>query len=631
MHQLHRCVWNPAEAPPEIAAMLATLAEEYPLYTSGRGTRLRFRRLEAGGMRVRVTRSGGVGMVEYGCIAAAARGVGDLLAGQSGESVCPFATLSAKLDMARGAVFRVDHLKRWLRRLALCGCNLVRIMAPDVIELEGEPYFGYMRGNYTRKDLQELDEYASRLGIELSAMMQGLGHMEQILRWPIYREVRDTPSVLLVDAPETRVLLEKIVDFWSGSLRSRRLYIGFDETHDLGRGKFLDLHGFERGFDIFVRHLKLVTAMCRERGITPMISSDMFFRMCNPEHRYDDVGSEVPEEVRRELPPDLELNYWDYHHDDVDHYVRMIRRHREYFQRDPIVSTALWSWKRLWYDHATTCRKALPSIEACRQEGIAEYLINIFGDDGATNCFDSTLFGYFYLTSRIWTPAQPDLGIYRRFEAICGSSARAQLLASQLTLTLPESGDKPEMVVSPHPLVWDDPLLAIMLDDCERRRPGFTAETIKCYRRIAAQLRRYESENSAGSIAHAINICRLMAVRLELRAGLEKAYFSHDRKALARVRGKLLPVAIAAARDFIDSYRKMWMYANKPFGFEVITGRNGGMLLRLQEVGLRIDEYLGGNAEALTELDQRLPRNAPLYSLPWGVTSQVLSGSIWIL
>jgi N-acetyl-beta-hexosaminidase len=132
--------------------------------------------------------------------------------------------------------------------------------------LEGEPYFGYHRGRYTADELREIDDYASQLGIEMIACIQTLGHLEQILRWGVYGKVKDTSSVLLVGEEKTYELIEKMISHFADVYRSKRIHIGMDETHDLGRGRYLDLFGYKRGFDIFNEHLARVTQICKKYG-----------------------------------------------------------------------------------------------------------------------------------------------------------------------------------------------------------------------------------------------------------------------------------------------------------------------------------------------------------------------------
>ena len=299
MSQISKLVWRTADVPEELHELLETLEEEYPVSSYGRGLKLKAKRVEGAGTISRVKRSPGTVLVEYNSIAAAARGIGSALGKIECDESTPFKTLGIMLDVSRNMVMRIDHLKMWLRRLALSGYNMVMLYTEDVYELPDEPFFGYMRGGYTLEELRELDAYARDLGIELVGCIQTLGHLEQILKWDgAYNKVKDTASVLMVDEPETYKLIEKMIRFWSEALTSRRIHIGMDETHDLGRGRFLDIHGYESGFELFNRHLGKVNAICKEAGLTPMIWSDMYFRLSNPNQDYYDLEHAVPEAVR---------------------------------------------------------------------------------------------------------------------------------------------------------------------------------------------------------------------------------------------------------------------------------------------------------------------------------------------
>ena len=343
MSQVSKLVWRRDETPEELFDLLDTLGEEYPVVDSGRGLKLKFRRIEAEGTVSRVIRSTGEVLVEYNSVAAAARGVGSALAKLEGEETTPFRMLGIMLDVSRNMVMKVDHLKLWFRRLSLSGYNLVMLYTEDTYQLPGEPFFGYMRGGYSMDEIRELDAYAKKLGIELVGCIQTLGHLEQIIRWRgAYGKVSDTAKVLMVDEPKTYELIEKMIAFWSEALDSRRIHIGMDETHDLGRGRFLDYNGFEQPFELFNRHLGKVNEICRKHGLAPLIWSDMYFRLSNPEQEYYDFTNPIPESVQKKIPKNVQLVYWDYYHEDAESYEKMIRRHRD-IGFEPVMGSGIWT------------------------------------------------------------------------------------------------------------------------------------------------------------------------------------------------------------------------------------------------------------------------------------------------
>ena len=64
------------------------------------------------------------------------------------------------------------------------------------------------------KELQELDDYADSLGIELIPCIQTLAHLEQMFRWAKFNEINDCNGILLVDEPKTYELIEKMIASW---------------------------------------------------------------------------------------------------------------------------------------------------------------------------------------------------------------------------------------------------------------------------------------------------------------------------------------------------------------------------------------------------------------------------------
>ena len=58
-------------------------------------------------------------------------------------------------------------------------------------------------------------------------------------------------------------------------------------------------------------------------------------------------------------------------------------------------------------------------------------------------------------------------------------------------------------------------------------------------------------------------------------------------------------------------FRRNWLKCAKAHGLERIQVRNAGQLARLEELSIRIREYLDGTIERIEELDERLPHSVP--------------------
>ena len=87
-----------------------------------------------------------------------------------------FDTFGVMIDMSRNAVMSLESLKRFLKLLKKMGYNCVMLYTEDTYEVEGEPYFGYMRGRYTHEELKEIDDYCYSIGVEVIPCIQTLAH-----------------------------------------------------------------------------------------------------------------------------------------------------------------------------------------------------------------------------------------------------------------------------------------------------------------------------------------------------------------------------------------------------------------------------------------------------------------------
>lgn len=592
--------WQINNTPAKMTSALRALAVEYPIHEGVGERQLLFApgdpavcEMRREGSRVTIT--GGTTATQLRSVSAA---LADLLAeGATQREPAAFTTFGMMLDCSRNAVMRVEHLKRWLRCLALLGYNQAMLYTEDTYEIPGEPRFGYQRGRYSQAELRDLDAYAASLGMELVGCIQTLAHLEQILRWPEYQAVKDYESVLLVGEPKTYELIGKMLDAMGGALRSRRIHIGMDEAWALGRGAYLDRHGARRKFDIFNEHLSKVVALCKERGLQPMIWSDMYFAMGSPSHGYYDPACVIPPDVVAAIPPEAQLVYWDYYHNDPAFYHDWIGRHRA-MGREPVMASGIWTWSQLWYNRKLTEANAGACLDACRDEGLKEVVFTLWGDDGTCCDMDSALAGLAWAAERAYAIGQPDVTrLAARFTAVCGADYHAVLQASGLTDHCAAA------------LLWDDPILGIFANE-GLPAPAFPpwGEIQERFAKLATALAKVAGQDAAGDLEHARLLAGALARKMDVRARLVMGYESRDRAVLTAVAEDAGAVAMAFER-LEESWRRGWMRRNKPQGYEVIQIRLAQQAIRHRELGRRVEELLSGQVSAIPELDER-PREA---------------------
>lgn len=569
--------------------------------------RVRFRPYAAPGA-LEVTLHGREATVLYDQPARAGRALGALLAGlvRPGEvyrEQTSFQTLGIMLDCSRNAVMTPGHFQRWLRQLALLGYNMAMLYTENTYALPGEDYFGYRRGRYSAEELREIDRAAADLGIEMIGCIQTLGHLDQLLRWPEYHAVTDTSAVLLVGEKRTYELIEKMIARFARCYRSRRIHIGMDETFDLGRGRYQDLHGHRRGFDLFNEHLRRVSALCRRHGLEPMLWSDMYFRLGSKTRAYEDPHARIPPEVKRRIPKKAQLVYWDYENKEKARYLAMIRRHRA-LGKEPIMASTVETYQTLW---SAPAAGVLPCLEACREARLREVFLTIWGDDGAYCEFNSALAGLAHAADAAYGRLPPErTRLGARFQAVCGADYEAVMTAASMH-------DPDRLYVK---LLWDDPLLRVAWTNEGLR---FASVWKKLDARFAAALRGlhpFRNTTEPIDLAHAGTLLRFLRHKIRFHEQMDAAYARRDRAALRRVRNDI-PSVVRDLDAVLESFRRQWHRRNKPFGFETIQVRLGGQKERFRELSVRLGELICGRVSEMPEFEERARRPSVWTHTAW--------------
>lgn len=547
------------------------------------------------------------------------------------EERTPFTSIGLMVDASRNAVPTVETVKLILRRMALLGMNQLMLYTEDTYEVPEQPLIGYLRGRYTQAELRELDDYAAVLGIEIIPCIQALAHLHQMLRWPEFAPVRDTHDILLVDEPRTYALLEQMLSAATAPYRSKRIHLGMDEAHDIGLGRYRQLHGTRPRFEILSAHLKKLDDICSRLGLRPMIWSDMYFRLAAANGEYYADDARIKPEVVGDIPADLQLVYWDYYHTDPEFYREWTRRH-EVANRDILFAAGLWTWSNFWSIVSWTRLTSEAGLCGARDTGVREVFTTAWCDDGGETDILSLLPGLTHFAANAYRQegvADEDK-LRRDFRAACNGDWDAWVLNGQIDHTpgLPTLreiwGGKTPTDVPPHltdtteinfgaanpskTFLWQDPLVGVA-DGNLRPEWGLTAH----YRQLAQTLEaRSQEQIKQNHHALPLALARTLAEKAELGQLIQRAYQSGDREGLRQLCDERLPRALAACEAQHETHRRLWYSLYKPFGWEVLDGRYGWLEARLRSAGLRLRQYLDGQIERIEELESpRLP------VMPW--------------
>lgn len=281
--------------------------------------------------------------------------------------------LGFMVDCSRNAVLNHEGYKELIRRLALMGYSTVQLYTEDTYELEGYPYFGYLRGRYTGEQIREMDQYAALFGIELVPCIQTLAHLGQALKWQAHAPLVDFQDILLIDDPRTYELIDRMFAFMATHLSSRRINIGMDEAHMMGLGKYLDKHGYQDRSSLMLKHFSTVMEIARKYGFRTMMWSDMFFRLASSGEYYD-AESPISPDIVKLIPEEVTLIYWDYYSETQEKYDGMLRKHKQLNDHIGFAGGA-WKWMGFAPNNEFSRKVSLLAHDSCVKHGIQEVLI----------------------------------------------------------------------------------------------------------------------------------------------------------------------------------------------------------------------------------------------------------------
>ena len=504
-----------------------------------------------------------------------------------------FDTFGVMIDMSRNAVMSMDGLKRFLPLLKKMGYNCVMLYTEDTYEVDGEPYFGYMRGRYSKAEMKEIDAFAEGLGMTVIPCIQTLAHLNAIFRWGKYP--RDCDDILLTDDARTYELIEHMFATLSECFKSRKIHIGMDEAHMLGRGKHLDKHGYESVNDIMKRHLAKVCEIAEKYDYEVMVWSDMYFRPWNG-GRYVIPKCEMPKEVVDALPESVIPVYWDYYQNNEQAYSDMMYNHRQLSKKTWFAGGA-WSWNGMIPFNRFSIQSMLPAIDACVHNQIRNAVITMWGDDGAECSHFSQLPSLYYI-AQYAKGVTDDATIKAGFKRLIGIDFDEFMNIDCPNDVIPYQGNP------------RNPSKYMLFSDYFN---GFLDYTIKegggeKYIEYAKQL--HETAKKSRKYGYvfesAARLCDVLAIKYELGLKTRKAYEAENKEELERLAKNEYVQVEKLIKEFGRSFEKQWIADNKPHGFDVQEHRLGALIYRTASCRRRILDYVNGKIDLIEELDEAL-------------------------
>lgn len=504
--------------------------------------------------------------------------------------------LGIMLDCSRNAVRSVEHLKEIIRNLALMGYNQLQLYTEETYEIEEEPYFGYMRGRYTAQELKYLDDYAARFGIELVPCIQTLAHLNQIFRWAPYGQIHDVSDIMLVDEEKTYELIDRMFAAMSKNIRSRKIHIGMDEAHLLGRGVYEDKHGAVKNrSELMVKHLKRVCELADKYGYKPMMWSDMFFRLVNDGGYYMKADKQIPQEVKELVPENLSLVYWDYYNLDREMYDAMLDHHLS-FNRGVVFGGGAWMWHGFAPCNKFAIESTKIALDACADKGVKKVLMTMWGDNGA-ECSDLAVLPTLSFTAECAYGHNDEETQKTAFLALTDIELDKFMAIEAVNVI--DKYAKPNCNNPSKYMLYNDCIGGLFDYHVKEGDGAVYEEYVKTLKSV---------EKSAGKYAYIFATQRALAevllLKYELGVMTRNAYKTRDPKAVKALLSSHYYPLVKKLENFYDAFEEQWAKENKPFGFEVQDYRLGGLIKRVEHCIARLEKFAAGKLDKIPELDE---------------------------
>lgn len=508
-----------------------------------------------------------------------------------------FSNNGLMVDCSRNAVMNKEAVKSLLRKTAQLGHTWFSLYIEDTYEIKGEPYFGAYRGRYSKEDLKELDDYAHQFGVELYPSIQTLAHVNQFLLWEHEENnYKDVDDILNVGRHKTKLLFEKMIQTLSECFRSSRIHLGMDEAYNLGRGSYLTEFGYKEKSDIMLEHLNYLVDICNKYHVKPIIWDDMFFS------NYSNVEGKGTFNI----PENIDLMYWDYYNLNKSHYSERITMRREIAQ-EVMFAGGAWRWTGYAPHHQKTLLTTIAALSACKEEGVDNVIATAWGDDGSEAPFSVVLFG---LT----------LYSYLNFNAEYDETEFSDYLEFHTQLNLSEWLKQGEFDYLNHfdeenyldatpskYFLYQDLLMPLFMTQITQLSVDY-GEVMEDLADHFATIKKgcKLTNNFYYALAKVLNI------KWSLPLKIWEAYHNRDEKELKLIINELLPELKQRLILLMDSRRKLWLHESNAMGFEILEQRFGGMIVRCDSVGERLQAFLDGEIDSIPELTEERLDPLPL-------------------
>ncbi len=130
-----------------------------------------------------------------------------------------------------------EYVESFIRDLSKYKINMLVWEWEDKFEYPSHPEIG-APGAFTMEEMQQITRYARKYHVQIVPLVQGLGHVSFILKWPQYKDLREIAASNWEFCPLKEGSYELLFELWEDAIEatpgSEYIHIGSDETYELG-------------------------------------------------------------------------------------------------------------------------------------------------------------------------------------------------------------------------------------------------------------------------------------------------------------------------------------------------------------------------------------------------------------
>lgn len=496
--------------------------------------------------------------------------------------------LGIMTDCSRNAVMKPEAVKQMMDLMSDLGYDFLMLYTEDTFEVNNHPYFGHLRGRYSKDEIKALDKYAIEKGIELIPCIQTLAHLNGIFKWPQYKEICDCDDILMIGDERTYALIEDIFATIDEVYTSKTVHIGMDEAEFFGCGKYLRENGYKDRTELFLEHLNRVSEIAKKYDFNLIMWGDMFFKLANNGDYYD---GKVDESIKSKIPSNVTVCYWDYYSRDKKHYDDNIKNNQAVQEKIWFAGGA-WSWGGFTPHNHFSLETNKAALQSCIENGVDDVCLTMWGDNGG-ECSRFALLPNIYAVAE-FAKGNFDMESIKKGFAEKYGIAFDDFMLVDLTGT-PNAEDG--FVNSEKYMLYNDCLKGIM--DCTVRE-----DDAKRYAECAKKLSTMTDNKDYGFLFKTAKaICDVMEYKFEIGIKTREAYLKKDIDAIKA----LIPVydeIIKRIDIFYDALEIQWHIENKPHGFDIQDLRLGGVIRRIEHSKKILLRYINGEIDSIPELEE---------------------------